>query len=75
MFPFYINSDLSKFFSINNSIDSDSIHMENDSIEGNPLINLNPSIKGEENAKEEEEKVNKCSLNNNSSNSYVTSCI
>jgi len=74
MFPFYINSDLSKFFSINNSIDSDSIHMENESIEGNPLINLNSSIKSEEKAKEEEEKVNKCFLSNNYSNGFSTSC-
>ncbi len=71
----YINSDLSKFFSINNSLDSDSIHMENESIEGNSHINLNSSIKSEEKAKEEEEKVNKCSLSNNSSNGFFTSCI
>ena len=71
----YINSDLSKFFSFINSLDSDSIYMENESIEGNSHINLNSSIKSEEKAKEEEEKVNKCSLSNNSSNGFFTSCI
>ena len=71
----YINSYLSKFFSINNSFDSDSIYMENESIEGNSHINLNSSIKSEEKAKEEEEKVNKCSLSNNYSNGFFTSCI
>jgi len=49
--------------------------MENESIEGNPLINLDPSIKGEEKAKEEEEKVNKCFLSNNYSNGFYTSCV
>ena len=71
----FINSDLSKFFSFINSLDSDSIYMENESIEGNSHINLNSSIKSEEKAKEEEEKVNKCSLSNNSSNGFFTSCI
>ena len=71
----YINSDLSKFFSFINSLDSDSIYIENESIEGNSHINLNSSIKSEEKAKEEEEKVNKCSLSNNSSNGFFTSCI
>ena len=75
MFPFYINSNLSKFFSINNSMDSDSIHMENESIEGNSHINLNSSIKSEEKAKEEEEKVNKCFLSNNYSYGFCSSCI
>ena len=71
----FINPDLSKFFSFINSLDSDSIYMENESIEGNSHINLNSSIKSEEKAKEEEEKVNKCSLSNNSSNGFFTSCI
>ena len=71
----YINSDLSKFLSFINSLDSDSIYMENESIEGNSHINLNSSIKSEEKAKEEEEKLNKCSLSNNSSNGFFTSCI
>ena len=75
MFPFYINSNLSKFFSINNSMDSDSIHMENESFKEDSYINLNSSIKSEEKAKEEEEQVNECSLNINYSNGFCSSCI
>ena len=71
----YINSDLSKFFSFINSLDSDSIYMENESIEGNSHINLNSSIKSKEKAKEEEEKVNKCSLSNNYANGFFTWCV
>ena len=75
MFPFYINSNLSKFFSINNSMDSDSIHMENESIEGNSYINLNSSIKIEDKEKDKEEKINKCFLSNNYSYGFCSSCI
>ena len=73
MFPSYINFTLSKFLSITNNKDSDSVYMENESIEGNFHINLNSSNKNKE--KEKKEKINKCSLSNNYSNSFYSSCI
>ena len=71
----YINSSLSKFLSITNNKDSDSVYMENESIEGNSHINLNSLNKNKEKEKEEEEKINKCSLSNNYSNSFYSSYI
>ena len=75
MFPSYINFTLSKFLSITNNKDSDSVYMENESIEGNSHINLNSLNKNKEKEKEEEEKINKCSLSNNYSNSFYSSYI
>ena len=75
MFPSYINYTLSKFLSITNNKDSDSVCMENESIEGNSHINLNSLNKNKEKEKEEEEKINKCSLSNNYSNSFYSSYI
>ena len=74
MFPSYINFTLSKFLSITNNKDSDSVYMENESIEGNSHINLNSLNKNKEKEKEEEEKINKCFLSNNYSNSFYSSC-
>ena len=56
-------------------MDSDSIHMENESIEGNSYINLNSSIKIEDKEKDKEEKINKCFLSNNYSYGFCSSCI
>jgi len=75
MFPSYINFTLSKCLSITNNKDSDSVYMENESIEGNSHINLNSLNKNKEKEKEEEEKINKCSLSNNYSNSFYSSYI
>ena len=71
----YINSTLLKFLSITNNKELDSVFVENESFEEDSHIYLNFSFENKEKANEKEEIVNKCSLNNNYSNSFSTSSI